>query len=148
LSPPVVAVAQPVEGRDKLGCEDGKMPKTDADDNPDAKFVGLWEAHLKAVNSLLIAHGAGLVTCLTLLKDYDANPRLKGIGWFITLFVTGFSWAMLAYGQLILHRQKVVLDNKPWLEGREWKIATRSAFLSATWLLGVAFLAMFYFSSL
>jgi hypothetical protein len=44
----------------------------------------------------LIAHGAGLVTCLTLLKDYDANPRLKGIGWFITLFVTGFGWGMFA----------------------------------------------------
>jgi hypothetical protein len=59
---------------------------------------------VKAVNSLLIAHGAGLVTCLTLLKDYDANPRLKDIGWFITLFVTGFGWAMFAYASLILHR--------------------------------------------
>jgi hypothetical protein len=61
---------------------------------------------VKAVNSLLIAHGAGLVTCLTLLKDYDANPRLKGIGWFITLFVTGFGWAMFAYAGLILHRER------------------------------------------
>jgi hypothetical protein len=128
-----------------------EMPRTDdnrPDDNPDAKFVGVWEAHLKAVNSLLIAHGAGLVTCLTLLKDYEANPRFKGIGWFITLFVTGFSWGMLAYGELILHRERVVLDNKPWLQGREWKIARRLTFLSATWLVGVAFLATFYFSSL
>src|SRR5215831_5338263 len=109
------------------------MTKTN-DDKPDAKFVGLWEAIVKAVNSLLIAHGAGLVTCLTLLKDYDTNPRLKNIGWFIALFATGFGWAMAAYVSLILHRQEVVLNNKPWLEGRDWKIATRLALLSALWL--------------
>jgi hypothetical protein len=39
----------------------------ETDDKTDAK-LGLWEATVKAVNSLLIAHGAGLVTCLT-LKD-------------------------------------------------------------------------------
>ncbi len=97
---------------------------------------------------LLIAHGAGLVTCLTLLKDYDTNPRLKGIGWFITLFVTGFGWGMFAYASLILHRERVVLDNEPWLEGREWKIAIRLAVLSSIWLLLVAFLAVFKFSFL
>ena len=51
----------------------------ETDEKPDAKYVGLWEATVKGVNSLLIAHGAGLVTCLTLLKDYDTNPDdLKG----------------------------------------------------------------------
>jgi hypothetical protein len=38
-------------------------------------------------------------------------PRLKGIGWFITLFVTGFGWGMFAYASLILHsrsRQRAV----------------------------------------
>jgi hypothetical protein len=76
------------------------------------------------------------------------NPRLKGIGWFITLFVTGFGWGMFAYASLILHRERVVLDNEPWLEGREWKIATRLAVLSSIWLLLVAFLAVFKFSLL
>jgi hypothetical protein len=83
-----------------------------------------------------------------LVKDYDANPRLKGIGWFITLFVTGFGWGMFAYASLILHRERVVLDNEPWLEGREWKIAIRLAVLSSIWLLLVAFLAVFKFSLL
>jgi hypothetical protein len=120
----------------------------ETDEKPDAKYVGLWEATVKGVNSLLIAHGAGLVTCLTLLKDYDTNPRLKGIGWFITLFVTGFGWGTFAYASLILHRERVVLDNEPWLEGREWKIAIRLAVLSSIWLLLVAFLAVFKFSLL
>jgi hypothetical protein len=42
----------------------------------------------------------------------------------------------------------VVLDNEPWLEGREWKIAIRLAVLSSIWLLLVAFLAVFKFSLL
>src|SRR6266404_7218319 len=63
----------------------------ETDEKPDAKYVGLWEVHLKAVNSLLIAHGAGLVACLTLLKDYDTTPHLKHIGWFIGLFAFGLS---------------------------------------------------------
>jgi hypothetical protein len=55
----------------------------ETDEKPDAKYVGLWEATVKGVNSL------------------------------------------------ILHRERVVLDNEPWLEGREWKIAIRLAVLSS-----------------
>jgi hypothetical protein len=38
---------------------------------------------LKAANSSLVAHGAGYVSCLTQLKDDDANPHLKHIGLLI-----------------------------------------------------------------
>jgi hypothetical protein len=55
---------------------------------------------------------------------------------------------MFAYASLILHRERVVLDNEPWLEGREWKIVIRLAVLSSIWLLLVAFLAVFKFSLL
>src|SRR6266481_8562256 len=102
----------------------------ETDEKPDAKYVGLWEVHLKAVNSLLIAHGAGLVACLTLLKDYDTNPHLKHIGWFIGLFAFGLLWGMLAYLELLIHRRLVVAGTTPWLEGWEWRSAGYSAFFS------------------
>jgi hypothetical protein len=38
---------------------------------------------LKGVAYLMTAHGAGLVGCLTLLKDYNSVPQLKGIGFFM-----------------------------------------------------------------
>jgi hypothetical protein len=89
----------------------------ETDEKPDAKYVGLWEVHLKAVNSLLIAHGAGLVACLTLLKDYDTTPHLKHIGWFIGLFAFGLLWGMLAHFSLILHREHVACRSRVGLKG-------------------------------
>jgi hypothetical protein len=45
----------------------------------------LWEAFNKALNTLILGHAAGLVTCLTLLKDY----KDQGLGVFIRLFGAG-----------------------------------------------------------
>jgi hypothetical protein len=36
----------------------------------------LWEALNKALNTLMLGHAAGLVTCLTLMKDYKEQPQL------------------------------------------------------------------------
>ena len=33
---------------------------------------------------MMVAHAAGLVTCLTLIKDYKDNPPLRGVGVFIS----------------------------------------------------------------
>jgi hypothetical protein len=49
----------------------------------------IWEALNKALNTLMVGHAAGLVTCLTLLKDYKDNSQLEGLGWFIVLFGYG-----------------------------------------------------------
>jgi hypothetical protein len=84
---------------------------------------------------LLIAHGAGLVTCLTLLKDYDANPRLKDIGFIITMFACGLAFAILTYLSLILHRHTTTMSNKPWFEGYYWGAANIQAMISATSLM-------------
>jgi hypothetical protein len=40
----------------------------------------LWEVRSKGINYLVIAHGAGLVACLTMVKDIDNAPKLKGLG--------------------------------------------------------------------
>jgi hypothetical protein len=58
----------------------------------------LWEAHLVATrhSTLMVGHAAGLVTCLTLIKDYKDNPQLKGLGTFIVLFGVGLVIALSA----------------------------------------------------
>ena len=47
-----------------------------------------WDVTNKALNTLMIAHAAGLVACVTLLKDYKDNAQLKGLGVFM-----GFVWS-------------------------------------------------------
>jgi integrase len=39
-----------------------------------------WAAINKGATSLMVAHAAGLMTCLTLIKDYKDNPPLRGVG--------------------------------------------------------------------
>ena len=58
----------------------------------------LWEALNKALNTLMVGHAAGLVTCLTLLKDYNAaSPGpLRGLGIFILLFGVGLVIAVIS----------------------------------------------------
>jgi hypothetical protein len=127
------------------------MPDADdksPNDKTDAKFVGSWEVYLKAVTSLMIAHGAGLVTCLTLLKDYDANPRLKGIGFIISMFACGLGFAVVAYVALILHRDRATLSNKRWFEGYNWHAANLAAMVSVTNLMIVLAIASVKFGNL
>lgn len=63
----------------------------------------------KAANLLLLAHGAAIVTCLTQLKDYGANPNLRHIGIAIAAFAAGFIVALLAYIDIGIGRLKLML---------------------------------------
>jgi hypothetical protein len=67
-------------------------------------FRDFWDVQVKAVNYLLIAHAAGLVTCVTLLKDYKDSGPLKGIGLFVVLFGCGLLAAIVASALLLLQR--------------------------------------------
>ena len=49
-----------------------------------------FEHEAKGANYLLVARGAALVACLSVLKDYDTTPYLKGIGIFIVMFAQDF----------------------------------------------------------
>jgi hypothetical protein len=63
----------------------------------------------RAANSLLIAHGAALLGCLSQLKDYTPDSKLKGIGIFIVSFACGFIVAALAYIDTALGRAKMLV---------------------------------------
>jgi hypothetical protein len=63
-----------------------------------------YDHELKNANYLLVAHGAGLIGCLSVLKDYSATGQLKGIGVFIALFATGLLLAAMATAALSIGR--------------------------------------------
>jgi hypothetical protein len=67
-----------------------------------------YDTHLKTANYLFVAHGAGLIGCLSVLKDYSTVVQLKGIGLFIFLFGAGFLGGMLNYISLIFARAVVL----------------------------------------
>ena len=63
-----------------------------------------WDVLNKALNSLMVAHAAGLAACVTLLKDYKDIPQLKGSGLFIVLFGLGLVAAIISAGLLLTLR--------------------------------------------
>src|SRR5258708_2405935 len=67
-----------------------------------------YDNHLKTANYLFVAHGAGLIGCLSVLKDYSPNSPLKGVGVFIFLFGVGFLGGMLNYISLVFARAVVM----------------------------------------
>jgi hypothetical protein len=98
-----------------IPLDDGDMNLPDTDKNALAEWwADIWDVLLKGVNYLLIAHAAGLVTCLTLLKDYKDNPQLKGLGGFIGLFGFGLIFAITALVGLITakFRMGIKFDQK------------------------------------
>jgi hypothetical protein len=67
------------------------------------------------VRYLFLAHGAGLMGGLTILKVYVSTPQYKGVGIPIALFGIGLIAAIAAYITLSLARinaQNSVLDRK------------------------------------
>jgi hypothetical protein len=60
----------------------------------------IWEALNKALNTLILGHAAGLVTCLTLLKDY----KDQGLGWFIVMFGYGLILATISAVLWVIYR--------------------------------------------
>ena len=68
----------------------------------------IFETEFKAVGYLLAANGAGLVGCLSVIKDYNTNPQLHGIGIFISIFAVGFLFAMLSFMAAQQHRSAIM----------------------------------------
>jgi hypothetical protein len=114
----------------------------------------LWEATNKALNALMVGHGAGLVTCLTLLKDYNAaSPgHLKGLGLFIALFGVGL---VLALGSAVVwivgrYNYWIFPYGRRWnvpVGGRDWTTALL-AILSTLFMLAAILAAVFNFARL
>jgi hypothetical protein len=70
----------------------------------------LFDFDFKGVTALLVAHGAGIAGCFTLLKDAaQVPPHLKDIGEFILMFAGGFFLAVLGYILLFIMRQRTLL---------------------------------------
>jgi hypothetical protein len=67
-----------------------------------------YESHSKIANYLFVSHGAGLVGCLALLKDYGSTPSYKGVGMFIILFGCGLLAAIGYYASLGFTRATVI----------------------------------------
>jgi hypothetical protein len=67
-----------------------------------------FDTDMKNANSLLVAHGAGLVGCLSTLKDYTPTSPYAGIGLFISLFVIGFIFACTGIINLHINRTEIL----------------------------------------
>jgi hypothetical protein len=81
-----------------------------------------WEATNKALYALIVGHAAGLVACMTFLKDYNAaSPGpLKGVGTFITLFGIGLFLAIVSASVWIFGRYNYWVF--PFTGGKRWYV--------------------------
>lgn len=84
---------------------------TTPDDDARAERKEEWDLLHKGATTLMVANAAGLVTCLTLLKDYNSTPQLKGVGAFIWVFGIGLLAATFAMFGVMAIRPL-------WLRGR------------------------------
>jgi hypothetical protein len=71
------------------------------EDRIEQRLKDNWEAVNKAIYALIVGHAAGLVACMTLLKE--PGP-LKGVGTFITVFGLGFFFAVISAAVWIIGR--------------------------------------------
>jgi hypothetical protein len=67
-----------------------------------------YDHELKNSNYLMVAHGAGLIGCLSTLKDYSPTGQFKGIGVFIALFAAGLLFAALGTVALSIGRSRML----------------------------------------
>jgi hypothetical protein len=114
----------------------------------------LWEATNKALSALMVGQGAGLVTCLTLLKDYNAaSPgHLKGVGLFIVLFGIGLVLAVISavVWNFGYYNYWIFPSGRRWnvpRGGRDWTTALL-AILSTLLMVVAMLIAVFKFGSL
>jgi hypothetical protein len=82
------------------------MSADDTKSRDRAARTDAWEVSNKAINSLMVAHAAGLLACVTLLKDYkeDTPHQLKGLGLFIGAFGLGLVAAIISSALLLMVR--------------------------------------------
>jgi hypothetical protein len=82
-----------------------QLQKSIADNRDDIKED--FDYEIKAANLLLVAHAAGLIGCIALLKDYNENPHLQGIGILIRIFASGLVFGITGYSALLVFRGHV-----------------------------------------
>jgi hypothetical protein len=70
------------------------------------KLTDEWDVLYKGLTGLLVGNATGIVACLTLLRDYETAPRLKGLGIFIWLFGIGLLFAIGAAVAMVWLRPK------------------------------------------
>ena len=102
----------------------------------------IYEFEVKISYYLMVAHSAGIVTSLTLLKDYKGNEALVGIGKFIAVFGVGLIFAILSY-LLLAIEYSLDEDNNKELRERISTFGTIATVLSGTLLVG-AIVALIY----
>jgi hypothetical protein len=124
-----------------------------------ARKQHIWEALNKALNTLMVGHAAGLVTCLTLIKDYKENARLQELGTFILLFGVGLvvavfsvmAWTVGAADFVVLRRKgtQEVAEKRFYIPQPEWFWMTALAALYSTACMAAAIIiAIFQFRDL
>ena len=107
----------------------------------------LWEVRSKGMNYLLIAYAAAFVTCLTLVKDIDKTPKLKGLGPVIILLGVGLisaGFGVYSWWQAQLKGKQEEL----WNERKVFKLFACPVILSLELLLVVIIVAMVKFGNL
>jgi hypothetical protein len=67
------------------------------------------ELELKTISYLLVSHAAGLVACVSVLKDYNSVAQLRGLGVFIWIFGLGLIAAIVAFVCHVLNKELVVM---------------------------------------
>jgi hypothetical protein len=109
-----------------------------------------WDVNNKALNTLMVAHAAGLVACLTLLKDYKDNPQLKGLGLFIGLFGLGLVAAVICAVLLLIFRTQYLRG--PGARESNYRPMTRTLFalvhIPVVLLIVALLIAVYKFSTL
>jgi hypothetical protein len=105
------------------------------------KLGSIVDETVKGIQSLMIANGVALVTCLTLLKDYDSTTKYKGLGTFIALFGSGFLAALTAF-VISFHLRLGFYDlmfQRPLKERGNWSLWLTGGFtLASVVMLAVA----------
>jgi hypothetical protein len=113
-----------------------------------------YDSLMKGVHYLLIGHAAGLLACLTALKDYFDHLNLKGIGCLILLFGGGLIATVVLWILSLIGRMELLaaiqLQRSP---RRLWSFITYWGSTIGAWISVVAFIlaiaiVMHWFGSL
>jgi hypothetical protein len=74
-----------------------------------------YDRQFKVSYLLMAAHGAGIGTAISILKDFVREPQLNGVGLFLIICGVGFISALIHYAAVFMARAAVV--NVRSLEG-------------------------------
>jgi hypothetical protein len=67
-----------------------------------------YDRQFKVSYLLMAAHGTGLVTAISILKDYVKEPQLNGVGLFLIICGVGFITALIHYVAVFMARAAVI----------------------------------------